>query len=98
MHGRRNFCAVSKLMSGGAVALLLAGCETYEPLALPQRPDLLDQLPVAMPGQPLDMDAVATIAEDTGATVSALNLFVRGDDGWRMIGYHGSGVLPRPLP
>jgi len=33
--------------------------------------------------------------EDSGATVAAMNLFVRTGDGWRMVGYHGSGVLPR---
>jgi ketosteroid isomerase-like protein len=33
--------------------------------------------------------------EDSGATVAALNLFVRTDQGWRMVAYHGSGVLPR---
>lgn len=44
------------------MALLLAGCETYEPLSLPQGPDLLDRLPIATPGQSLNMDEVATIA------------------------------------
>jgi outer membrane protein, heavy metal efflux system len=44
----------------GAAALLLAGCETYSPLPLPQRPDLLDRLPVQ--GATLDLDQVATIA------------------------------------
>jgi len=33
--------------------------------------------------------------EDSGATVAAMNLFVRAGEGWRMVGYHGSGVLPR---
>lgn len=28
-------------------------------------------------------------------TVSALNIFVRGDDGWKMIGHHGSSVMQR---
>ncbi len=46
----------------GALALSLAGCETYAPLALPQTPDLLDRLPVQQPDQPLDMDQIATIA------------------------------------
>src|SRR5207302_5593003 len=62
MHGRRNFCVVSKLMGGSAVAVLLAGCQTYEPLSLPLKPDRLDRLPVATPRQPLGMDEVATIA------------------------------------
>ncbi len=44
------------------MAFSLAGCETYAPLPLPEKPDLLDRLPVPQPGQPLDMDQVATIA------------------------------------
>jgi len=47
--------------TAGAVAVLLAGCETYSPLPLPQRPDLLDRLPVQASPM-LDMDQVATIA------------------------------------
>ena len=32
---------------------------------------------------------------DGAATVSALNLFVRAGPGWKMVGHHGSGVVPR---
>ncbi len=42
------------------MAFSLAGCETYSPLPLPEKPDLLDHLPV-QGGQPLDMDQLATI-------------------------------------
>ena len=44
-----------------SLALALAGCETYAPLSLPERPDLLDHLPIQA-GGPLDIDQVATIA------------------------------------
>jgi cobalt-zinc-cadmium efflux system outer membrane protein len=47
--------------AAGAAALLLAGCETYAPLPLPEKPDLLDRLPV-QGDQTLNMDQVATIA------------------------------------
>jgi ketosteroid isomerase-like protein len=30
---------------------------------------------------------------DSGATASALNLFVRTDDGWRMVHHHASQVM-----
>jgi ketosteroid isomerase-like protein len=31
-----------------------------------------------------------------GGTVAAMNLFVRGDDRWRLVGHHGSPVAPQP--
>ena len=49
------------LTAVSATAISLAGCETYSPLPLPERPDLLDRLPI-QGGQTLDMDQVATIA------------------------------------
>jgi outer membrane protein TolC len=79
-------------MSGGAVALLLAGCETYEPLALPQKPDLLDQLPVTMPGQPLDMDEVATIAVVNNADLKSARFKV----GVAEAQAFEAGILPNP--
>jgi len=33
------------------------------------------------------------IGDQTGSTVSALNVFVRGDDGWRLVAHHGSPVV-----
>ena len=33
------------------------------------------------------------IGDQTGSTVSALNVFVRSDDGWRLVAHHGSAVL-----
>lgn len=50
-----------KLLTVGAVALALAGCETYAPAPLPLTPNLLDRLPIQQAG-PVDMDQVATIA------------------------------------
>ena len=35
------------------------------------------------------------IAELGGGTVAALNVFVRGDDGWHMVAHHGSSVVPQ---
>ena len=56
----RLFLTFRISVAAGAVALL-AGCESYSPLPLPQRPDLLDRLPVQ--GEPmLNIDQVATIA------------------------------------
>lgn len=33
--------------------------------------------------------------DDSGATVATINLFVRVDDAWKMVGHHGSGVVPK---
>ena len=33
--------------------------------------------------------------EDSSATVTAVNVFVRGEDRWRMVAHHGSAVMPR---
>ena len=33
------------------------------------------------------------IGDQTGSTVSALNVFVRGDGGWRLVAHHGSAVV-----
>jgi ketosteroid isomerase-like protein len=35
------------------------------------------------------------IGDQTGATVSALNVFVRHDGGWRLVAHHGSSVMAR---
>ena len=32
------------------------------------------------------------IGADAGSTVSALNLFVRVDEGWRLVAHHGSAI------
>src|SRR2546423_3822364 len=92
MHGRLNLCAVSKLMSGGAVALLLAGCETYEPLSLPQGPNLLDRLPIATPGQSLNMDEVATIAVINNADLKSARFKI----GVAEAQLFQAGILPNP--
>jgi outer membrane protein TolC len=54
-------CAVRNVLTAGAVAASLAACESYEPIPLPQTPNLLNRLPVQSSG-PLDMDQVAGIA------------------------------------
>lgn len=36
------------------------------------------------------------LAEDGSATIAALNLFERGDGGWRMLAHHGSPVMASP--
>jgi ketosteroid isomerase-like protein len=33
------------------------------------------------------------IGDQTGSTVSALNVFVRGEGGWRLVAHHGSAVV-----
>jgi ketosteroid isomerase-like protein len=36
------------------------------------------------------------LGEDTGSTITSLNLFVRGDDGaWKLVAHHGSAVAPQ---
>lgn len=35
------------------------------------------------------------IGPDAGATVAALNVFVRAGERWQMVAHHGSGVAPR---
>ena len=35
------------------------------------------------------------LGDDAGSTVTSMNLFVRGPDGWRVIAHHGSAVAPR---
>jgi ketosteroid isomerase-like protein len=35
------------------------------------------------------------IGAEAGATVAALNVFVRGGAGWRMVAHHGSAVVAR---
>jgi ketosteroid isomerase-like protein len=35
---------------------------------------------------------------DGSGTVAALHLFVRSDDGWRLVAHHGSPVAPQPGP
>ena len=35
------------------------------------------------------------ISSDMGATVAAVNLFVRAESGWRLVAHHGSAVAPQ---
>jgi ketosteroid isomerase-like protein len=36
------------------------------------------------------------LGEQAGSTVAALNLFVHGEGGWRLVCHHGSVVVPAP--
>lgn len=33
------------------------------------------------------------LSDEVGGTVAAVNLFVRGDNGWRLVAHHGSSVV-----
>ena len=35
------------------------------------------------------------LSDEVGGTVAAVNLFVRGPNGWRLVVHHGSSVLDR---
>jgi ketosteroid isomerase-like protein len=35
------------------------------------------------------------LSAEVGGTVAAINLFVRTDDGWRLVAHHGSSVVDR---
>ncbi|MEQ1786931.1 MAG: nuclear transport factor 2 family protein [Acidimicrobiales bacterium] len=35
------------------------------------------------------------ISAEGGGTVAAVNLFVRAEDGWRLVAHHGSAVAPQ---
>jgi ketosteroid isomerase-like protein len=37
------------------------------------------------------------LADDGSATIAALNIFERGEQGWRMLAHHGSPVMASPL-
>src|SRR4051812_870347 len=59
---RRHLTRASDIaIMGGITALLLAGCATYAPVPLPETVDLAERLPGQVV-QPLDMDAVSTVA------------------------------------
>lgn len=63
-----------------------------------------DRLQVILTDEHVQVDGdVAWVTVDENllgqraATVTALNLFVRTSDGWRMVGHHGSAVVARPI-
>ncbi len=35
------------------------------------------------------------LGEDSGGTVTSINLFARTDGGWKLVAHHGSGVAPQ---
>jgi len=80
-----------KLLTVSAVALSLAGCETYAPAPLPLGPNLLDRLPIQQPG-PVDMDQVATIAVINNPDLRS----ARYKDGVADAQAFEAGILPNP--
>lgn len=78
-------------LTGAAVALVFAGCQTYEPAPLPVRPNLLDRLPIQQPG-PVNMDQVATIAVINNPDLRS----ARYKDGVADAQAFEAGILPNP--
>jgi len=76
---------------GGVTALFLAGCATYEPVPLPERVDLADQLP-GQAVQPLDMTGVATVAVLNNPDLKA----ARRKSGVAEAQAFAAGILPDP--
>src|SRR5580700_2142044 len=71
LHGTKKSCSESLgvildmqfLRPGivGSIILGITGCATYSPIPLPDKADLIDQIPAQLT-QPLDMNAIATVA------------------------------------
>ena len=61
MRRRKLTRAAEPFIASVAAAIALAGCATYSPAPLPEKPDLAERLPLPA-GQPLDMNTVATVA------------------------------------
>ena len=71
VHGTKKACSESLgvildmqfLRPGivGSIMLGITGCATYSPIPLPDKVDLIDQIPAQLT-QPLDMNAIATVA------------------------------------
>lgn len=78
-------------LTGAAVALALAGCQTYAPAPLPVKPNLLDRLPMQQPG-PVNMDQVATIAAINNPDLRSARL----KTGVAESQLFQAGILPNP--
>src|SRR5258708_30060325 len=89
---RRQLTRASHIaIAGGITALLLAGCATYEPVPLPERIDLADRLPGQVV-QPLDMDAISTVAVLNNPDLRA----ARRKSGVAEAQAFAAGILPNP--
>ena len=89
---RRQLTRASHIViAGGIAALLLAGCATYEPVPLPERVDLADRLPGQVV-QPLDMDAISTVAVLNNPDLRA----ARRKSGVAEAQAFAAGILPNP--
>src|ERR1035437_7025371 len=59
---RRHFTRAAETVVAGSISVFsLAGCASYSPVPLPEKVDLADRIPLQIT-QPLDMNAVATVA------------------------------------
>ncbi len=89
---RRQLSRASDIASAGIItALLLAGCATYEPVPLPEKVDLAERLP-GQAVQPLDMDAVSTVAVLNNPDLRA----ARRKSGVAEAQAFAAGILPNP--
>jgi outer membrane protein TolC len=91
---RRHLTRAAEITAGGITMVLLAGCasfSTYSPMALPQSVDLAAQLP-NQPVQPLNMDAVATVAILNNPDLKA----ARRKAGVADAQAFAAGILPNP--
>ncbi len=91
MRRRQLTRAFEIVIAGGIMALLLAGCATYAPLPLPERVDLAERLP-GQAAQPLDMDAVSTVAVLNNPDLRAARLKA----GVAEAQAFAAGILPNP--
>ena len=93
MHGPKRPRITRIVLTGSALAFSLAGCETYAPLSLPDKPNLLDRLPVAQPNQALDMDTIATIAVINNPDLKSARYKIGVADAQAF----EAGILPNPM-
>ena len=89
---RRQLTRASHIaIAGGVTALFLAGCATYEPVPLPEKVDLAERLPGQVV-QPLDMDAISTVAVLNNPDLRA----ARRKSGVAEAQAFAAGILPNP--
>lgn len=91
MRRRQLTRAADIAIVGGVTALLLAGCATYAPVPLPDKVDLAERLP-GQPVQPLDMDAISTVAVLNNPDLRA----ARRKSGIAEAQAFAAGILPNP--
>ncbi|HYK80514.1 MAG TPA: hypothetical protein VEU95_12840, partial [Micropepsaceae bacterium] len=91
MRRRQTTRASDIAIAGGITALMLTGCATYEPVPLPEKVDLADRLPGQVV-QPLDMDAISTVAVLNNPDLKA----ARRKSGVAEAQAFAAGILPNP--